>query len=300
MAVVWNAYHGGDVSYLSILYNVLRYGSVVDATTETATIEYNGQSVVVEGDIILNGGNIQAGMIHNLSTFDGDTLVAEASGYWLDIGVIGDVANELQSQLVVSSLPVRNMLNLQPITFHGSPDADSFNGGSFDDTLYGNGGADHFFGDTGDDYISGGKGGDWLFGGGGDDELRGGRGADYLIGRQGDDLMVGGGGDDIFSFSLIALGNGPGQAGVDTILDFNPGKDHIELDASIFVGIGNHLGSGEFHVGSAAEDGNDYIIYKANTGALFYDPDGDGPMGKIKFAVLDNKPDLSHDDFLMI
>ena len=60
------------------------------------------------------------------------------------------------------------------------------------------------------------------------------------------------------------------------------------------------LGAGEFHVGNDAQDANDHIIYNANTGAVFFDPDGVGGVGKTKFAILDNKPDLSADDFIMI
>ena len=298
MAVEWNAYQGGDTSYQSILYNVLKFGTVTDATTDAVTVEYNGQSVVFEGDVILNGGNVQAGMIHNLSVYDGEDLVAEASGYWLDVGVIGDVADQLQ--LGTSYGPLYGMLNLQPVTFNGSPDADTFIGGNFDDTFYGKGGNDVFFGGGGNDLLSGGSGSDILMGSFGADELQGGSGSDRLIGDIDNDLLVGGGGHDSFVFENVALGNGVGQAGIDTIADFKPGADVIELDKAVFTGIGNVLGAGEFHVGGNAADANDHIIYKANTGALFYDPDGDGAAPKIKFAVLDNKPELSADDFMMI
>jgi Ca2+-binding RTX toxin-like protein len=298
MAVEWNAYQGGDTSYQSILFNVLKFGAVTDAATDAVTVEYDGQSIVFEGDFILNGGNVQAGMVHNLSLYDGEDLVAEASGYWLDVGVIGDVADQLQ--FVASDGPIYGMLNLQPVTFNGSPDSDMFFGGIFDDTLYGKGGNDVFFGGGGNDLLVGGGGSDILMGSFGSDELRGGSGGDRLIGDVDNDLLVGGGGHDSFVFENVALGNGVGQAGVDTIADFTPGKDVIELDKAVFTAIGNHLGSGEFHLGGSAQDGNDHILYKANTGALFYDPDGDGAAAKIKFAVLDNKPELSSDDFMMI
>jgi len=297
MAVVWNAYQGGDSDYRSILYNCLKFGAVTDATTDAVTVEYNGQSVVFEGDIILNGGEVQAGMIHNLSVYDGEDLVAEASGYWLDIGVIGDVADAIQSQVGVSYAPLHDMLNMQPVTFNGSPDADVFIGGEFDDAFYGKGGADWFFGGVGNDIAFGGNGADVLLGGGGDDELRGGKGPDQLRGDAGDDLMKGGNGADTFLFLFAPLG---AVAGVDHIIDFKPGEDIIGLDKSVFTAIGNKLNGGEFHIGGNAADGNDYIVYNPNNGRLFYDPDGDGAGAKVKFAVLDNKPDLSHHDFMMI
>ena len=298
MAVEWNAYQGGDISYLSILYNVLKFGTVTDATTDAVTVEYNGQSVVFEGDVILNGGNVQAGMLHNLSVYDGENLVAEASGYWLDIGVIGDVADQLQ--FGTSYGPLHGMLNLQPVTFNGSPDSDMFFGGNFDDAFYGKGGDDVFFGGGGNDLLVGGSGSDTLMGSVGADELRGGSGNDELIGDVDNDLLIGGRGHDSFVFEAVALGNGVGQAGIDHITDFAPGVDVIELDKAVFSGIGNKLNASEFHVGGNAADANDHIIYKANTGALFYDPDGDGAAAKIKFAVLDNKPELSNEDFMMI
>ncbi len=297
MAVEWNAYQGGDANYLSILYDVLKFGTVTDATTDAVTVEYNGQSVVFEGDIILNGGEVQAGMIHNLSVFDGEDLVAEASGYWLDIGVIGNVADEIQAQVGVSYAPLYDMLNMQPVTFNGSPDADTFIGGDFDDTFHGKAGNDWFFGGGGDDLIFGGGGADMLQGSRGDDELRGGSGDDELRGAAGNDLMKGGKGADTFLFLFNPLG---AVAGVDHIADFKPDKDIIGLDTDVFTAIGNHLNSGEFHIGGNAADGNDYILYNPNNGKLFYDADGDGAGAKVKFAVLDNVPDLSHDDFMMM
>jgi len=298
MAVVWNAYQGGDTDYLSVLYNVLKFGTVTEAATDAVTVEYDGQSIVFEGDFILNGGDVQAGMVHTLSLYDGQDLVAEASGYWLDVGVIGDVADQLQ--LGTSYGPLYGMLNLQPVTFNGSPDSDAFLGGTFDDTFYGKGGDDVFFGGDGDDLLAGGSGSDILMGSFGADEIRGGKGGDQLIGHIDNDLLVGGRGHDSFVFVDAPLGNGIGQAGIDTIADFTPGEDVFLLDKAVFAGIGNVLGAGEFHVGSNAQDANDHIIYKANTGALFYDPDGDGAAAKIKFAMLTNKPDLSHSDFDMI
>lgn len=298
MAVVWNAYQGGGTDYRSILYEVLKSPNVIDATTELVTVEHNGVSVVFEGDIILNGSEVQAGMIHNLSIYDGENLVAEASGYWLDIGVIGDAADAIQAQVGMSYTPLYDILNMQPVTFNGSPDADTFIGGDFADTFYGEGGKDRFYGGDGDDIAYGGSGSDVLLGAQGNDELYGGGGKDQLRGAAGDDLMEGGGGRDTFLFLFNPLG---AVAGVDHIVDFKADWDVIGLDESVFTAIGGHLGSGEFRIGNSAADANDFILYNPDTGKVRYDADGDGAGASVLFAVLDNKPtDVSHHDFMMI
>jgi Ca2+-binding RTX toxin-like protein len=143
--------------------------------------------------------------------------------------------------------------------------------------------------------VSGKKGSDILLGFNGDDELHGGNGNDQLSGGRGKDMLWGNKGHDKFVFDA-ALGHG----NVDTIEDMKHHKDKIWLDKDIFSAIGNQLGSGEFQKGSHADDSHDYIIYDQHKGRLFYDPDGDGNAGKIKFAKVDPGTKLTHDDFQMI
>ena len=147
------------------------------------------------------------------------------------------------------------------------------------------GGAD-VFGKNGSDILLGFKGDDGLHGGKGNDKLAGGLGKDTLWGNKGHDKFV---------FDL-AFGNG----NVDRIQDMQHNTDKIWLDKDIFPAIGNHLGSGEFQKGSHADDPNDFIIYNKSKGTLYYDPDGDGPIGKIKFAKVDPGTKLDNDDFAMI
>ncbi len=153
--------------------------------------------------------------------------------------------------------------DLGRIAIHGTPDADGLTGGTGRDRLYGRGGNDS------------------------------------LDGGAAKDLLIGGRGNDRFVFDT-ALGKGAGKAGVDILADFKPGKDMIALDATIFAAIGPTLDHGEFRKGGKARDGDDHLLYQRKTGALFYDPDGNGDGAKIKFAKLDTKPDLSHHDFLVI
>ena len=127
---------------------------------------------------------------------------------------------------------------------------DRLSGGNGNDKIIGNGGNDFLFGLRGDDRISGGEGNDrlkghqgndTLDGGAGDDRLfghhgadvleggagrdfiQGGRGADRLNGGEGDDMLFGGRGADIFVFGQ--------NAGDDTVVGFESGRDMIDLTA---------------------------------------------------------------------
>ena len=160
MAVTWNVYHGdfNGANFLEILYANLEAGNVVEATTDHATLEHNGQSVVFNGDLILNMGEVTAGMVHSLQIYDGETLIAEASGYCLDTGVIGDAAENIQNTGSASYL--FDMLSMQPVTFNGSGDQDLFIDGDFGSTFYGQAGRDSFIGQGGNDVMYGGDGKD--------------------------------------------------------------------------------------------------------------------------------------------
>ena len=108
-------------------------------------------------------------------------------------------------------------------------------GGSGDDLLYGDGGNDALYGDdgasdplAGNDLLYGGRGDDLLFGDGGDDALYGNAGNDTLDGGAGTDTLTGGAGADTFVF---VAGHG-----TDTITDFTPGADRIDLSAFADLG----------------------------------------------------------------
>ncbi|WP_421724135.1 calcium-binding protein [Bauldia sp.] len=147
------------------------------------------------------------------------------------------------------------------------------------------------------DKLFGFDGGDKINGYGGNDVIRGGRGNDELQGWTGKDKFV-------FDTKLNAKSN------VDKIVDWNTtsnkggGKDSIWLDASIFTVFkgkkGEELKKKFFVVGNKAKDDNDYIIYNEDKGNLFYDFDAAGGEDKIKFAKIQNKKSLSHDDFDII
>lgn len=106
-------------------------------------------------------------------------------------------------------------------TIDGTRGHDVIFGGEGDDTLRGQQGNDWLFGGEGDDTLFGGEGDDTLLGGEGDDTLFGGEGDDLMIGGAGGDTMTGGAGADTFLFY--------DDHGADTITDFDPANDKIDL-----------------------------------------------------------------------
>lgn len=128
--------------------------------------------------------------------------------------------------------------------YHSTLDTgdNSLYGGDGNDNIYGAHGIDWIEGNAGNDYLKGWNGNDTLDGGDGDDELYGesqddlligGAGADKLFGGNNNDILIGGlgadeltgnTGSDIFRFLT-----GQTFDAVDTIKDFNPSYDAIDL-----------------------------------------------------------------------
>ena len=96
-------------------------------------------------------------------------------------------------------------------------------GSNYDDKLIGN---------SLDNVLVGGAGNNTLVGGGGNDTLVGGQGDDVMTGNGG--LRAGASDADTFFFQLYSE-SGPGKIGNDTITDYQPGTDQIEL-----ANLGSH------------------------------------------------------------
>jgi len=107
---------------------------------------------------------------------------------------------------------------------------------------------------------------------------------DLLNGNRGNDTLTGGAGSDVFRFdsSLNATTNR------DTITDFNPAEDRIELENSIFTALTDTgpLAASAFGVGSAASTATQRILYNNFTGTLTYDSNGSASGGATVFATL--------------
>lgn len=142
-----------------------------------------------------------------------------------------------------------------------------------------------------DNYIEGDRGNDTLKGADGNDTLEGDIGSDVLTG--------GAGIDDFYFVRPLSASN------VDTITDFNPLDDWIDLE-NTGTGMFNaltttgYLASTAFKLigpGGSAVDSSDRILYNQSTGQLYYDPDGSGGAAMIQFAVIANHAALTADNF---
>lgn len=162
----------------------------------------------------------------------------------------------------------------------------------------GNALANSLIGNAGANRLLGAGGNDILKGGGGNDTLLGDTGNDSLYGGTGNDVLTGGSGQDRFVFDTALNGS----SNVDSITDFVAADDTIVLENAVFTRLATTgtLQAGNFRIGSAAADADDYLIYNSQTGELFYDADGSGAGGAVKIAVLVGAPALSYADFAVV
>jgi cysteinyl-tRNA synthetase len=73
------------------------------------------------------------------------------------------------------------------------------------------------------------------------------------------------------------------------------------LENSIFTKLAQgSLAASAFAIGTKALDALDRIIYDSNSGALYYDADGNGKGSAVQFAWLSPKLALTAADFLVV
>ncbi|MGB0747408.1 MAG: VCBS domain-containing protein, partial [Magnetospiraceae bacterium] len=152
----------------------------------------------------------------------------------------------------------------------------------YDDTLIGDGNANYFNDGDGSAYTSN----DILIGNGGVDTLYANRGDDTLKGGSGADEILTGLGNDIIQYDA------PSEGG-DTILDFTPGTDKIEVDSAGFGGVASIDGTNFVSnaAGNASADANTRFIYDQTADQLWYDADGTGGTAAVLLATFSNNPD---------
>ncbi|WP_096788053.1 Calx-beta domain-containing protein [Rhodobacter sp. CZR27] len=167
-----------------------------------------------------------------------------------------------------------------------------------DGSLRGTGGNDRLAGTAYAERIEGLAGNDRLDGRGGNDILGGGGGNDRMIGGDGADVLSGNAGRDTFVFDTR-----PGGGNVDRITDFNVAADMMLLENEIFRGLSEGaLRNAAFasNRSGQATDATDRFIYERDTGALWYDADGTGGVGRVQIATLSPGLSLTAADFLVI
>jgi Ca2+-binding RTX toxin-like protein len=191
----------------------------------------------------------------------------------------GDGIDTVLSAISFSLVPEVPLIgNVENLTLTGGA-AINGTGNSLANILIGNAGANVLSGGAGNDTISGGAGNDTISGGLGNDRLSGGAGLDKFV-----------------------FNTKPSASNRDVVTDFNHVQDTFQLDNAVFTKLGANGGlkAGFFHLGTAAADADDRIIYNKATGALIYDVNGSAAGGAVQFATLLNKPALQANDFVVI
>lgn len=174
----------------------------------------------------------------------------------------------------------------KPTTRKGTKKADDIKGKNKSELIDGR---------KGDDKLDGRGGDDTILGGAGKDKIKGGLGNDTIDGGPGADVLKGGPGQDSFLFGRLGF--------IDKIKDFDPFDDTLVLPRSTFSKFSaghEYVTSSQFVIGNAAADADDFLIYNFDTGALFYDPDGNGPIAQVQFAELSPGLALTRADFLVV
>ena len=140
-----------------------------------------------------------------------------------------------------------------------------------------------------------------LQGGGGNDTLSGGLGDDTLVGGAGADRLTGGAGADFFRFALSS-------EGPDTLTDFDPGADFVQVSAS---GFGDGLiagmdlaATGRFILNTSgtanSAAGTGQFVYETDVGRLWWDADGVGAGARVSIATFTGLPALTAADLIVI
>ena len=137
-----------------------------------------------------------------------------------------------------------------------------------------------------------------LNGRGANDVLNGAGGNDRLIGGPGNDRLTGSTGADAFQFDA-PLNEG---TNVDPITDFSPADDVMRLVGAVFPALttAGTLPAAAFHLGAAAGDLSDRILYDPGTGAVRYDADGNGAAAAVRFATLATGLAVTNADFVVV
>lgn len=155
-------------------------------------------------------------------------------------------------------------------------------------------------GGSGNDTIAGNFGDNDLDGRGGADKINGRGGQDLLTGGEGHDKLTGGAGSDGFVYRFIE------SAGADKITDFG-GNDVLFFEKPAYGAIGreadgtglvdskNFVARGD----NAAQDANDFFIFRKSDHSLWFDADGNGADDAIQIAVFNNGANITAGDLFI-
>jgi serralysin len=258
-----------------------------DTFTYTLTDNAGGRFDIVDGNVVVKDGSLL------------DYLSAKS--HQITVEVKDSDGNVYTESLTIN---VSDAVNLQDAAatddrLFGSAEAALFKDLSGNDTLYGLAGDDKLYGLAGNDTLNGGAG---------KDILSGGDGADTFVFdnpfKKGhfDHINDFKSGQDKIQFDLDALKGFKVKAAKSDLLDLaKKGK----LDKKSSVGLDKVFKEGKlekkfFTVGTASDDGNDYIVYTKKSGTVYLDVDGSGSAKPIETLKVKPGTTLSFNDFLFI
>lgn len=256
---------------------------------EDGAIRGTAASEKMQGSLVADlmygeGGNDAITGRDGSDTIDGGTGTDNMSGgngddvYFVDSTKDRVIESVNQgTDTVFSSVTFTIAANVEVLTLTGSAAINGL-GNASANTITGNGASNSLYGRAGNDTIFGGDGDDALYGEAGYDVLTGGNGADRFV----------------FNTAVSA-------SSVDTITDFSVENDTIVLVRSMFKPLtAGALSDANFALSTDGDVDSARIVYDSSTGALFYDRDGIGKAGDVKFAQLETGLALTHADFLII
>ncbi len=142
--------------------------------------------------------------------------------------------------------------------------------------------------------LAGAPGDSLLLGQAGNDALSGGSGRDVLVGGRGVDTLTGGAEADAFRFTSLK------KPGTDSITDFLPGTDRIEVLGSVFGLAPGALSAAALVIGPTATAAAPQFLYDAATGLLRFDANGTAAGGVTEIAILAGAPALAASDILVL
>lgn len=228
---------GGGIGHDFLIGGGADDGAVLDWLPDNDNSLLDGADVLFggSGDDTILGGGWDDNLVSDDGLFDaGEAIISgtDANAIWAGLGndwilaaagsdELGGAAGDDTIEAFAGNDTLYGSLGLDLLD-GGDGDDRAFGGaGDGSDTLLGGAGNDILFGGQGADIIDGGTDNDELYGGGGDDDFQGGAGDDTLWAGPGDDQLTGGLDADLFAFV--------GDTGDDTITDFDPTEDILDL-----------------------------------------------------------------------
>jgi serralysin len=143
--------------------------------------------------------------------------------------------------------------------------------------------------------VDGLESGDLLQGGAGANTLYGTVRSDVITGGAGNDTMTGGPGADLFRYLA------PNQ-GQDSITDFQPGVDKIQVVGSAFGGLAAGALPANNFVANGAPEATQAVpqfLYNTATGMLAFDADGTGGGAAVNLVTLVGQPAITVTDMVV-